>query len=214
MNETRISIPSSHDVTLDARFARGTGEEIAVLCHPHPQYGGSMDNNVVITARDLFAERGIATIRFNMRGVGASTGHFAQGKGEARDVAAVCAHAGTLVEGPVHLVAYSFGAWVSLLATADGLRPSSLALVSPPVDFVSFEGLALPHCPCLVVAGDRDDFCSTSGLKRWLDPLAANRSDIRVETLPHTDHFYAGREHLLEKALADFFQVAGRTAGH
>lgn len=188
-------------------MSEGTRAEIAVICHPHPQYGGTMDNNVVMAARDVLSEKGYGTIRFNMRGVGSSTGSYDNGEGEADDVAAVFRHAqesGKASEG-VHLVAYSFGAWVALKAVTKGLSPSTLTLISPPVDFTDFGDLALPACPCLIVSGDADDFCSELSLRRWLDPQAKDRDDVSVRILPLTDHFYFGREGPLEDALKGFF---------
>lgn len=205
--ETEVRIESSSGVALQARVTDGTRDEAAVLCHPHPQYGGTMDNNVVTAARDVLARKGCGTIRFNMRGVGQSTGSFGGGQGEAEDVEAVFRYAsksGNASKG-VHLAAYSFGAWVSLMAVDKGIKPLSLALISPPVDFVDFGDLALPSCPCLVVAGDRDEFCSVSSLTRWLDPQTKDRQDVTVRILPRTDHFYFGREDVLMEALQDFF---------
>jgi alpha/beta superfamily hydrolase len=94
---------------------------------------------------------------------------------------------------------------VALKAVAKGLSPTTLALISPPVDFTDFGDLALPACPCLIVCGDADDFCSERSMRRWLDPQMKDREDVTVQILPRTDHFYFGREGPLEDSLRGFF---------
>lgn len=212
MTETEIRIHSSSGISLQARMSRGPRAGTAVICHPHPLYGGNMDNNVVLAVRDAFAGLGLGTIRFNMRGVGQSTGSFDNGRGEAGDLAAVLEHARSLDPAPeeIHLAAYSFGAWVSLRAVAEGLRPWTCTLVSPPLDLMNFEGLSLPPCPTLVITGDHDDFCSKASLERFcgLDPSTGRRNDANMVVLEDTDHFYLGREGALAAAISKLIDRA------
>jgi alpha/beta superfamily hydrolase len=189
---------------LEARHGPGVGAHAAVICHPHPRYGGTLDNNVVRAARDALAAAGFGTLRFNFRGVGASTGQFADGIGEARDLEAVFAALGKQEpKTALHLAAYSFGAWVALRAVTDGIvAPASLLLFSPPVDFMPFDGLRLPRCPCLVVVGDRDDFCARRSLDAWL--AGQDTAELTRVVLPGGDHFYGGQEPALRRAITAF----------
>lgn len=193
---------------LVGRYQDGAGGRAAVICHPHPSYGGSMDNNVVISARDTLAEAGFATLRFNFRGVGGSGGKHADGVGEAEDLGPIMAALASQSGAEVHLAAYSFGAWVALRATTEGVvAPASVMLFSPPVDFMPFDALALPGCPCLIVVGDRDEFCGLDSLEAWLGAQDTARVSQRV--LRGVDHFYGGGEAGLAGAITDFVTAAG-----
>ncbi len=202
MPETSLTIDvGSH--RLVGRFQSGAGSRGAVICHPHPEYGGTMDNNVVLAARDGLAAAGFATLRFNTRGVGGSGGRYADGVGEAADLGPVVAALTAEQAGEAHLAAYSFGAWVALRAvTDDRVTPTSLMLFSPPVDFMPFDGLRLPDCRCLIVVGDRDEFCALGSLDRWLQKQDTSR--LTKVVLPGVDHFYGAGGTALKDAIADF----------
>ncbi len=188
---------------LQALHQPGAGERAAVICHPHPRYGGTMDNNVVLAARDALVAEGFGTLRFNSRGVGKSGGRYNDGQGEAQDLKPLLAALAEREPVTAHLAAYSFGAWVALRATTDGLvSPASLMLFSPPVDFMPFDGLRLPDCPCLVVVGDRDEYCALASLDDWLggqDTTALTRN-----VLPGGDHFYGSTGPGLKRAITEF----------
>jgi alpha/beta superfamily hydrolase len=189
------------DHALEARHQPGAGERAVILCHPHPQYGGSMDNNVVLTARDALAALGFGTLRFNFRGVGRSGGSHAEGLGEADDLAPLLEDLAGRDGAEVHLAGYSYGAWVALQAIRGGLAPASLLLFSPPVDFMPFENLRLPDIDCLITVGDRDEYCAVSSLKRW---LGDHTDRLRQVVLPGGDHFYWGQEAALTRAITAF----------
>jgi uncharacterized protein len=202
MSESKLTIQvGSH--SLEARHQRGAGHRTAVICHPHPRYGGTLDNNVVVTARDALADAGFGTLRFNFRGVGDSGGRYADGQGEAQDLEPVLGALAEREPGQIHLAAYSFGAWVALRATTDGLvAPATLMLFSPPVDFMPFDDLRLPESPCLVVVGDRDEYCGLASLDNWLRGQDTTR--LTKIVLPGGDHFYGGASPGLKHAITDF----------
>ena len=110
----------------------GTGKGAAVICHPHPLYGGSMWNNVVDAMEEGFFQAGFATLRFNFRGVGGSTGRHDGGAGEMRDAAAACLFLKeqTGGDGRFVLAGYSFGAWVCARATSGSLPTSAATSAS------------------------------------------------------------------------------------
>src|ERR1700730_16929112 len=134
-----------------------------VLCHPHPLYGGDMDNPVVMRAAEVVGEVGDATLRFNFRGVGASTGTHDKGAGEQDDVrAAVAALAGHLPPGsPVGVIGYSFGAWTATRAMRPGDAP--LGLIAPPLGMFDFQLPTPPGGRILVVAPPCCPYCPVDG---------------------------------------------------
>ncbi len=189
------------DLTLEARFIAGTEPLGAVITHPHPLYGGSMDNNVVWTATRALGDRGWSTLRFNFRGVGASTGRYGEGVAEVEDVAAALAFLKTRVAGPCYLVGYSFGAAVVARALRRGLEAAGAVLIAPPIAFMDLS--FLPETPGLrlIVAGDRDELCPLPDLERLLRTC---RPPVEVRTAAGADHFFGGREKDLYQILRNY----------
>jgi hypothetical protein len=207
MAEEPVSIPVEDDgITLEGIFEEGRIGRSAIVCHPHPFFGGNMENNVVRAAQNTFAGLGWATLRFNFRGTGASGGHPAEGQKDARDLFAVLEFLRTRRPGPVDFAAYSYGAWATMEAIRMGLCPDSLTLISPPLNFMSFDGLVLPDTPAIIVTGDKDEYCSLESLKNWL----SNRQHSKLpalEVLEDVDHFYWGAEHKLAAKLGAFLKA-------
>ncbi|SHF41417.1 hypothetical protein SAMN02745206_01931 [Desulfacinum infernum DSM 9756] len=179
---------------LEAVLQTGSNKETAVLCHPHPLYGGTMDVPLILALERVYREVGLGTLRFNFRGVGRSGGTYGEGAGESEDVLAVCRYLVDRGRSPVHLAGYSFGAWVALKACAAGLDPASVVLISPAVTFLDFIGLSLPERPALVVVGDRDDFAVLDQVRSWYEGCRAGTAVRRLEVIQGCDHFYWGRE--------------------
>ena len=152
------------EVSLEARFIPGSAAAGVVITHPHPLYGGSMDNNVVWTAARAFGDRGWSTLRVNFRGVGQSTGVYGDGVAEVEDVAGAAAYLASRVSGPCFLAGYSFGAAVVARALHTGLKAAGAVLIAPPVAFMDLA--FLPETPGLnlMVAGDQDDLCPLADL--------------------------------------------------
>src|ERR1700737_4471020 len=153
-----VSVPGGP--SLEGRLARvPVPRGGLVLCHPHPLSGGDMDNPVVIRAAEVVQAAGYATLRFNFRGVGASTGSHDKGEGEREDVrAAEAALAGHVPPGrPVGVIGYSFGAWTAARAMRPGDAP--LGLIAPPLGMFDFQLPTSPGGRILVVAGTRDTYC-------------------------------------------------------
>ncbi|MFI5377023.1 MAG: alpha/beta hydrolase [Candidatus Rokuibacteriota bacterium] len=173
-----------------------------VLCHPHPLYGGDMDNPVVIRAAEVVQAAGYATLRFNFRGVGASTGVHDKGLGEQDDVrAAVATLAGRLSPGdPVGVIGYSFGAWTTARTMWPGDAP--LALIAPPLGMLDFQALAPRAGRTLLMAGTRDTYCPVDALERLAEATGA---EARI--IEGADHFFFGKLYPLGEAIGAW--VAG-----
>ena len=206
MKELSPTIPSTGDITLEARFAPGSAGEGSVLCHPHPLYGGDMNNNVVLALGQRLRSLGLATLRFNFRGVGRSTGRWDDGRGEVDDVLAAIEWLGAQGFSAVHLVGYSFGAAMAVGALVRW-RPTvrSLVLVSPPVDFMELEPTGLPPVPTLVLLGERDRYATPGSVGAWLAGHGLPDGLVETRVLPRADHFYFGMEPALQTALETFF---------
>jgi alpha/beta superfamily hydrolase len=196
--EESVSLATRDGATLEARAtlpiaARGA----IVVCHPHPLYGGDMDNPVVVRAVEVCAELGFATLRFNFRGVGRSTGTHDGGRAEQADVVAALHHLADVVrvKVPLALAGYSFGAAVvtTLVATGDPTKElAGIALIAPPLAMARttpWPALANFGGPVLVVAGDADHVCPTTEL----DALARAVPKATVRTIPGADHFFLGK---------------------
>lgn len=174
---------------------------IALVCHPHPLYGGTMRNKVVHTLARAAQDLGATSVRFNFRGVGASGGSHAGGDGESVDAAFVADWASRELGGAeLWVLGFSFGAWVALrLAT---LRDAArLVTVAPPVQ--RFEPVAggLPRCPWLVVQGDADELVDHVAVLDWTRHLAPAPELL---LLPGVGHFFHGHLTVLRSAVRDW----------
>jgi uncharacterized protein len=173
-----------------------------VLCHPHPQYGGDMENPVV-RAAEVARQRGLLTLRFNFRGVGGSAGSYDQGRGELSDAMAAVAEAqGRLCPGqPIGILGYSFGAWVAArLATAGGASLAALCLVAPPLTMLDFGAVDAAELRVLIAAGTRDPYCPMEMLRPWLARLPG----VETAIIEGADHFFFGKLYPLGAAVGDW----------
>ena len=170
-----------------------------VICHPHPLYGGTMDNKVVTTVARALQETGIPTLRFNFRGVGASAGEFDQGVGETADADAVAAWGAQRWAGRSLVIAgFSFGGYVALRLAQQRL-PRCLITIAPAVQGFA-ASTAVPHCPWLVVQGDADELVDPSMVIDWVNTLDPKP---RLVVLPGVGHFFHGRLRELRDAVID-----------
>ena len=203
MAEAPLTIPCGN-LLLEALFDQGNGLETAVICHPHPLYGGSMDNNVVSVLQKTLRAWGWGTLRFNFRGVGGSTGQHKGAQGDTDDLLTAFRYLREEGADNVHFAGYSYGAWVGLRAMKEGFEPAIKILASPPLDFLDFRALQPPSGPCLITLGDQDDFCSVASIMKWVSPQHDMENGARIEILRGCDHFYGDHEKLLAEKVTGF----------
>jgi alpha/beta superfamily hydrolase len=143
------------------------GDIVAVCCHPHPLYGGSMQNKVVHTLARACHDQRVTTVRFNFRGVGASEGIHDDAEGESADAAGVADFAlGATGAGRLWSLGFSFGAFVAYRLAS--LRDASaLVTVAPPVQRFDFERHPVPGCPWFVAQGDADELVDHARVVAW-----------------------------------------------
>jgi len=178
---------------------------IAVIAHPLPTMGGTMDNKVVTTLAKTFAELNFVALRFNFRGVGSSTGEFDNGDGETEDVLAIVRHAqqeyGDL---PLILSGFSFGGYVQA-RVAQQLDPHRLVLIAPAVgrsvpSFKNSTGMPPVRHDTLLVHGELDEVVPLADVLHWARPL-----HLPIVVLPEAGHFFHGRLNQLKQIVLHAF---------
>jgi uncharacterized protein len=173
-----------------------------VLCHPHPLYGGDMDNPVIVRAAEVCVEANVAALRFNFRGVGGSGGRHRGGREEQDDVrAALAVLAEAVGQGPLGILGYSFGSWVASLVGIRDDRLLGLALIAPPLSLYDFGGLAgLEPRPLLLATGSRDPYCPLEAFQG----LTGRVPWATARVIEGADHFFLGRIYPLGEAIRVF----------
>ena len=190
------------EIPAEDRAGDGTAtQRFGVVCHPHPLYGGTLDNKVVYTLARAFVELGVPSIRFNFRGVGSSAGRYDEGRGETADALAVVAYGRERWPGASSwLGGFSFGGAVAVRAAAQA-QPETLVTVAPGITRVAMDGVGSPACPWLIVQGDADDVIEPAAVLEW----GRRQSPApTVRLLPGAGHFFHGRLHELRQIVLDF----------
>lgn len=176
-----------------------------VICHPHPLFGGSLHNKVVTTLARCFNSLGLATVRFNFRGVGLSQGEYDAGNGESDDLLAILTWLKeSRSESNTWLAGFSFGAYVA--ARVAKLWPvKQLICIAPPIENFPFKELPPFPCPWLVVQGDEDEVVSPTAVFSWLNSLKPPPQIIKIEG---ASHFFHGKLIELRDSLTTTFNKA------
>lgn len=179
------------------------GVAVAVICHPHPLHGGTLQNKVVYTLMRAARDQGADVLRFNFRGVGRSEGEHAEGAGEIDDCLAVVEWARQRYgDRPLWLMGFSFGGYVAAAAAGRcASPPEKLLLVAPSVERLPFAALLPLPVPATVMMGEADDVVASAAVFG----LLADRQEIEMVRFPETGHFFHGRlvelKEAVEKAL-------------
>lgn len=199
-------------LTLEGAWHWPQGEgtwSAVVICHPHPLYGGSMDNNIGWAIAKSLPPQGIACFRFNFRGVGRSQGRFADGAGEQDDLRAALAFVTSHERVDSHrlgVAGYSFGANVAISVAPTEGQIQVLALVSPPITPPMFppglEPLLHFPRPKLIISGGQDLFINHQELERQVKRLPP---PAEFAIIPGADHFWWGYEKEAEARVGSFF---------
>ncbi|MBT6585696.1 MAG: alpha/beta fold hydrolase [Gammaproteobacteria bacterium] len=195
---------------LEARYSEAASVTgvTAVLCHPHPQFGGTMNDLVLGALEPALLASGISSLRFNFRGVGGSEGRYNDGEGEIDDVVAATTWVRERSVGErIMLVGYSFGGAVALSAQ-ERVAPDSMILVAPAVGM--FGQQRPPTAPTLVILAENDQFVNADSTKGWFgDP------NTRVEQMLDTDHFFIGHHEQITNIVREFLvtTLIGSTPG-
>jgi alpha/beta superfamily hydrolase len=184
---------------------------LVVVCHPHPQHGGTMHNKVAHTLARSFVRLGYAALRFNFRGTEGSEGEYDEGIGEADDALAALRWMRTeFAAGPMWLAGFSFGAAIALRAAIE--QPvDGLITVAPAVSRFASGLASQPQCPWLIVQGDQDELVDIEETISWFNELLPGPELV---VIPEAEHFFHGRLVDLREIVTNFVQKkAGENPG-
>ena len=210
MKEVRVTFHSGN-LFLEGVLGIPEGSELSpavIICHPHPLFGGSMDNNVVNSLFEAIARASLIPFKFNFRGVGRSEGEFSQGIGEQEDIAAAISFMSSVKEvdsSKIGLVGYSAGAGFGLPVGFKDDRIKALAALSPPLSMFDFEFLRSCLKPKLLLSGSEDEFTT---LRQFLEFCQSLPNPREYDTVEGADHFWWGYEFSIAAKVTAFFARA------
>ena len=204
-----MRLHTADGLSLEAEWSSPAGARaVVVLCHPHPQYGGTMRSIVISALFETMPERGIACLRFNFRGVEGSEGSYAEGRDEPLDVAAALdAAIEAAVDVPLALIGWSFGADIAL--GIEDRRIAGWVAIAPPLRFRpehAYDAVGRDPRPKLLVLAANDEFRAPAEILAATSAWASTRS----ETIAGASHFFVGRTERVVTLVGDF--VDGLTA--
>jgi alpha/beta superfamily hydrolase len=194
---------------LEGRYhqSKGATPPIALMLHPHPQHGGTMNNRVTYQLFHIFVNRGFSVLRFNFRGVGRSQGRYDDGQGELSDAAAALdwLQANNPDAPQCWVGGYSFGAWIGMQLLMRRPEITGFISVSPPANFYDFAFLA--PCPTsgLIVQGDQDEIATEPAVAALANRLAHQRHiQVDYKVIRGATHFFHDKMEEMSKAIESY----------
>lgn len=189
------------DLEYDLALPKAEACGAALVCHPHPVHGGTLDNKVAYMLARACNDAGLAALRFNFRGVGHSAGSFDDGNGELDDArTALAALQATMPTLPVVLCGFSFGAAISLQLAVEQ-PPAKLVSIAPPLFYFDGRQIPQPQCPWLLVHGLADEVVDADDTRARLDSLATPPAE--QHWLDDVGHFFHGELSSLRRIVAE-----------
>jgi len=183
------------------------GAPVVLVLHPHPLYGGTMNNKIVYRLYHIFTQNGFSALRFNFRGVGKSQGKYDDGIGELTDAATALDWLQQQnPDAPTCWIAgFSFGAWIALQLLMRRPEIEGFIAVSPPANLYDFSFLS--PCPAagMITQGDKDDVVSEEAVAKLAERLSAqHNSRLEYRKIPGADHYYRGVEDELGNVVGEY----------
>jgi uncharacterized protein len=188
----------SEEYKIEGLLNQKDEKKAVVVTHPHPLYGGDMNNLVVESIVHVYQMKGYSTLKFNFRGVGRSQGAYDNGLGEQKDVLSALSFLADMGMERIDLAGYSFGAWVNAHALQKDTLTKQMIMVSPPVGFMDFKSIGTMNTLKFVVTGNRDDIAPADMIEKMISTWNPN---ARFEVIDGADHFYGGYLKKLESVL-------------
>jgi alpha/beta superfamily hydrolase len=197
---------------LEGRYqhSKNPNAPIALLLHPHPQHGGTMNNKIVYALFKAFTKRGFSALRFNFRGVGRSQGSFSRGEGELADAASALDWLQTYNPNAAGcwIGGFSFGAWIGMQLLMRRPEIDSFISIAPPASSYDFSFLA--PCPSsgLIVQGDQDEIVPVESVQKLVNKLSHQR-DIKIDyqVVPGANHYFHDHLEVLEAAVETYLDA-------
>ncbi|MDH3659120.1 MAG: alpha/beta hydrolase [Alphaproteobacteria bacterium] len=200
------------DGRLEGRYHHATERDapLAVVLHPHPLHGGTMNNRIVYDIYHMFVKRGFSVLRFNFRGVGRSQESFDHGQGELRDAAAALDWMQLYNPNAkgVWVAGISFGAWIGMQLLMR--RPEIQGFISAALPANLYDFSFLAPCPSsgLIVNGDRDTLVTVESVEKLVEKLKLQRGlEMGLEIMPGADHFFTGYLDRLNEVIEDYLDM-------
>ena len=194
---------------LEGRYQHNRSDTapIALMLHPHPQHGGTMNNKVVYTLYHAFVSQGFSVLRFNFRGVGRSQGDYDRGEGELSDAASALDWLQTFNQNATTcwIAGFSFGAWIGMQLLMRRPEISGFISVSPPANMYDFSFLA--PCPSsgMVIQGDQDEIVPEPAVAKLVEKLGHQRDlEIDYRIIKGANHFYQNHIDELDSNVKDY----------
>ncbi|MBS0271224.1 MAG: alpha/beta hydrolase [Proteobacteria bacterium] len=198
---------------IEARYQQGKGRNapLAIVLHPHPEHGGTMNNKITYALFRAFVDQGFSTLRFNFRGVGRSEGKFDHGEGELSDAAACLDWLQVQNPEPSQcwVAGFSFGAWICMQLLMRRPELDGFIAVAPPANMYDFTFLA--PCPVsgLILQGAKDEIVPKDSIQKLVSRLSAQRGlHIDYRTVPDADHFFTDQIPDLTTHVHDYLTAA------
>src|ERR671921_2991742 len=190
--------------------ARQKNAPIAIILHPHPQFGGTMNHPIVYQLYYAFVHRGFAAIRFNFRGVGRSQGSFDHGQGELSDAASALDWAQSInpEARSCWITGFSFGAWIGMQLLMRRPEIEGFISTAPPANLYDFSFLA--PCPSsgIIIQGEADEVVTPGAVQKLVDKLRTQRHiTIHHELIPNANHFFANELNLMMKSVDEYLDM-------
>lgn len=196
---------------IEGRYHQGEQKNapVVLVLHPHPLYGGTMNNKIVYRLYHIFAQSGFSVLRFNFRGVGKSQGKYDEGIGELSDAAAALDW--MQLQNPdastCWIAGFSFGAWIALQLLMRRPEIEGFAAISPPANLYDFSFLSPCPSPGIITQGDKDDVVSEEAVGKLAARLSAQHGELlEYKVIPSADHYYRGVEEQMGQAVQDYVQ--------
>lgn len=188
---------------LEARLDEpvGSPRAVAIIAPPHPQYGGTVQTRAVYEAAQALARIGVACLRVNFRGAGASAGTFDDGRGEQDDYRAAIDFVAERYPGlPIWAAGMSFGAWIASTVGADDPRVTLLLAIAPAIEHYAYDGLKAGTKPAFVIHGDQDELAPLRLVRRLYAAMGEPKELVVIEG---ADHVFDGHTGALGEAIQD-----------
>jgi uncharacterized protein len=205
---------------LEGRYthAKVPGSPVALILHPNPQRGGTMNNKIAYSMFQTFAGMGYSTLRFNYRGVGRSQGEFGHGEGELSDAASALDWLQSVNPGAssIWVGGFSFGAWIGMQLLMRRPEIDRYISIAPPANLYDFNFLA--PCPNegLIVQGDKDQVVNIESVQKLVDKLKDQRGPEGVDyrVIPGAGHFFnnEGETELVLSHVSDYISKTAKTS--
>ncbi|MBI4184683.1 MAG: alpha/beta hydrolase [Proteobacteria bacterium] len=198
---------------LEGRYhhSRVAHAPVAILLHPHPQHGGTMNNRVIYGLYQTFARLGMSVLRFNFRGIGRSQGTFDNGVGELSDAASALDWLQTVNPSPAAcwIAGFSFGAWIAMQLLMRRPEISAFIAIAPPANVYDFSFLA--PCPSsgLILHGERDEVVPEPAVAKLAQKLASQRGiTIDYQVIKGASHFFQDHMDALNERVSAYVKAA------